>query len=551
MWLAHQVIRSRTKTRTLGGVFRDPGEVAGTHPGAEDEAGAGAGAAPTQETPAENSTEYKTGYGDPTGAPPGVVNEFDSITKDFSLQLDLFERSLSPVENNKFLNLYFGVVNLSNRNLSLDELHVLGNGLKFCPTPPMYDHGDLKESIDKFFRSASLTLFFSKEDDSTADEVKRPTGYSHPDLKLPSRFNPPMPSMLEHIYQNLLEKILSHCPNRLRDRNLTQNQYSIIERLADDTSIVIKKADKGSNIVIQNRLDYIKEGIRQLSDSKFYTKCKEDLTMKHYHMVQDVVLDLFNKKYISEQTYKFLTTGGKRTSVFYLLPKIYKRLVDPPGRPIVSSMDSPTEKISMMLDLILQPQVLLTKSYIKDTPDFLRKLEDVVITQDCWMIALDVSSLYTNIPQRESLEEMTYYFERSDSGIPTRYLSKLLELVLQCNNFQFNKKHYLQVNGTAMGTRVAPTYANLFMDSVERKYIYTYHKPPKYWFRFIDDIWAIFEGTRTELDEFISHINSCHESIKFTAEISKDSVVFLDVKTYTSEHRILSTLHVKETDSHS
>ena len=262
--------------------------------------------------------------------------------------------------------------------------------------------------------------------------------------------------MLEHVCLNLLDKVLSHCQNRLRERNLTQEQYSIIERLSDDTSIVIKKADKGSSIVIQNRLDYIKEGVRQLSDEKFYTKCKEDLTMKHYHMVQDVVIELFDKKYISEQTYKFLITGRKRTSVFYLLPKIHKRLVDPPGRPIVSSVDSSTEKILMMLDLILQPQVLLTKSYIRDTPDFLRKLEDVEINQDCWIIALNMSSLYTNVPQHESFEEMKYYFEWSDSGIPTKYLSKLLELVLQCNNFQFNKKHYLQINGTAIGTRVAP-----------------------------------------------------------------------------------------------
>ena len=36
----------------------------------------------------------------------------------------------------------------------------MGKGLKFCPTPPMYDNGVLKENIDKFFRSASLKLSF-------------------------------------------------------------------------------------------------------------------------------------------------------------------------------------------------------------------------------------------------------------------------------------------------------------------------------------------------------------------------------------------------------
>ena len=71
----------------------------------------------------------------------------------------------------------------------------------------------------------------------------------------------------------------------------------------------------------------------------------------------------------------------------------------------------------------------------------------------------------------------------------------MLELVLKLNNFTFNSAHYLQINGTAMGTRVAPTYANLFMDSIERKYIYTYSRKPIVYFRFIDDVWGIFRGS--------------------------------------------------------
>ena len=46
-----------------------------------------------------------------------------------------------------------------------------------------------------------------------------------------------------------------------------------------------------------------------------------------------------------------------------------------------------------------------------------------------------------------------------------------------------------------MGTRVAPTYANLFMKSLKQKYIYPHAHCPRIWFRFIDDIWGIFRGT--------------------------------------------------------
>ena len=41
-------------------------------------------------------------------------------------------------------------------------------------------------------------------------------------------------------------------------------------RLKETKHIVIKKADKGSNVVIQNKCDYTEEGLRQLSEVKFY-----------------------------------------------------------------------------------------------------------------------------------------------------------------------------------------------------------------------------------------------------------------------------------------
>ena len=134
---------------------------------------------------------------------------------------------------------------------------------------------------------------------------------------------------------------------------MTNAEYKMIEHLKENNSIVIKKADKGSSIVILDREYYIKEAMRQLSDKKFYKECKKDLTLEHHSIIQELILQMFDKKIISEQTYKFLSEGWKRTSIFYLLPKIHKNLVEPPGRPIVSSIDSPTERISMMLDIIL------------------------------------------------------------------------------------------------------------------------------------------------------------------------------------------------------
>ena len=86
------------------------------------------------------------------------------------------------------------------------------------------------------------------------------------------------------------------------------------------------------------------------------------------------------------------------------------------------------------------------------------------------MGTLDVTSLYTNIPNTEGINCIKEILEqeRNRHEKPSNEsLLNLLEVVLTKNNFQFNGEHFLQIGGTAMGTRVAPTYANLFMRSLE------------------------------------------------------------------------------------
>ena len=55
------------------------------------------------------------------------------------------------------------------------------------------------------------------------------------------------------------------------------------------------------------------------------------------------------------------------------------------------------------------------------------------------------------------------------------------------NNFEFNDQNYLQRGGTAMGTRLAPSYAILFMGNFEEKFdnivIETTSYLQKYWLK--------------------------------------------------------------------
>ena len=133
----------------------------------------------------------------------------------------------------------------------------------------------------------------------------------------------------------------------------------------------------------------------------------------------------------------------------------------------------------------------------------------------------------------------------------TPYILELLTLVLQSMNFTFNDDHYLQVGGTAMGTGVAPNYANLFMDRFETKALEGWDNKPLLWLRFIDDIFMIWTHGLDELHKFISYLNSIHPKIKFTHEHSLNSIDFLDTTVKIDSDRMLhTTLFEKPTDTH-
>ena len=102
-----------------------------------------------------------------------------------------------------------------------------------------------------------------------------------------------------------------------------------------------------------------------------------------------------------------------------------------------------------------------------------------------------------------------------------------LRFILQNNFFIFDKKDYRQKSGTAMGTKVAPTYANLVMGYHE---IQIYEKSSqifgdnfsKYlkenWKRYLDDCFILWMKNIRTLNEFKSIINDIHTSIQFTME---------------------------------
>ena len=112
---------------------------------------------------------------------------------------------------------------------------------------------------------------------------------------------------------------------------------------------------------------------------------------------------------------------------------------------------------------------------------------------------------------------------------------RLMLLVLGSNIFEFNGDLWLQKSGTAIGTRAAPTLANIFMGEWEADLLNRWSGTPvQFYRRYIDDLFFIWCGTVDELESFVSLANSLCESIKVTVDYDNNtrSVNYLDMKIF-------------------
>ena len=217
-----------------------------------------------------------------------------------------------------------------------------------------------------------------------------------------------------------------------------------------------------------NTDDYVKSCLNSLSDPNFYEELPTDPNPKYRTDLDQKIDDLLSSNIINEFEASNLQCGS-RTPYFYVLPKIHKKFDRfPPLRPICSGFNSCTSKLSEFVDTFLKPLAQLSPSYIKDTSDFVQKIEKdvapLVTHSKTFLVTIDVSSLYPNIDHQEGIDACeTALNTRTSQSVPTSVLCDLIMTILKCNTLKFGERFFHQIKGTAMGTPMAVNLANLFM----------------------------------------------------------------------------------------
>ena len=187
---------------------------------------------------------------------------------------------------------------VSHTVISLTESQVLTleKGLTFCPTPGPPNKAKIWTDFKEFHRRLCLKFHFYNDNQQfdhlsdhqielinfmaeNLDEETSPYQKIHSKFVNKSTWNPNRVHQSLDIFQRSFKiGLLNSKLQLVRKLNLTREQMSSLRELSENPEIVIKKADKGSAVVVMNTTDYLREGYRQLSDPKFYTKIGHDST---------------------------------------------------------------------------------------------------------------------------------------------------------------------------------------------------------------------------------------------------------------------------------
>jgi hypothetical protein len=409
----------------------------------------------------------------------------------------------------KWINKHFGHVCTGDVNIAKsDELaSIFEKGPKYrLPTEPNFQNflNNFLEDLDNYVDKICTTLKLNR-----------------------IMFNP----WCSEILKTLEERNSKSSRNHSSSFNIISgpNKHKL-ERLRKE--LVITYVDKAAqNYAFVCHQLYNEQVNKELnSDTYISTNLKSEDVMRFQNQE---IMDLLNLKNTKNNSLPFIT----------LVPKFHKNPMK--FRSIIASAGAPTEIVSKILSKVLKLIAQKLKNYYNaiesntgiklywicnNNKDFIKMFEKLNRNKKlCSISSFDFSTLYTKIPHKDLIEKLqsavdlafhhndklsiyvtniktgwavTSHKDTADGCKLTR--SKIKEMILwlvENTYFTYIDKVYKQTIGIPMGTSCGPFLANLYLMTLEAKYMieltkknYSLAKSLNNITRYIDDVVVLNDG---------------------------------------------------------
>ena len=208
------------------------------------------------------------------------------------------------------------VDNRSGRDLTADELKVLGKGLGFVPAP---------EAIPEKEIICAVEASVSKVTEDEANAIR-----------------------------SQVSNVLTKAKKQPIKDNLTRGERKALSSLSKRRDITILPADKGNTTVVLAAEEY-QGKIAQLLDDTTYVKVQKDPTAVKERQMKKTIDAIHRSGGMSEPLAKKLKPSHSTAPRLYGLPKIHKE--GTPLRPITCMIGSPAYDTAVVLLCCVVPSV--------------------------------------------------------------------------------------------------------------------------------------------------------------------------------------------------
>jgi len=211
-----------------------------------------------------------------------------------------------------------------------------------------------------------------------------------------------------------------------------------------------------------------------------------------------------------------------------------------PIRPVINWRNAFAYKIAKMLNNKLQIYIPLPYGYnIKNSVQLMDELLSIPFSPILQFVSFDITNMYSNVPTSDLIHIIELICNQQFiDGITKQELVNISKIIIEQNYFKFENRYYSQENGLAMGSPTSSIFSEMYLQYIENTVVYDtlIQNNIMGYFRYVDDIFIVYDSTTTDIVKVLDSFNKLIPSIKFTMERETNNRInFLDI-TITKEH---------------
>ncbi|XP_036317488.1 uncharacterized protein LOC118732462, partial [Rhagoletis pomonella] len=268
-----------------------------------------------------------------------------------------------------------------------------------------------------------------------------------------------------HICRHIIEKDINAKKNR-KQKNENQTIKGLKEKLRAN-NVITTKADKGNTTVLIDKKDYI-EKTESLITEIGCNKLGKDPTEEYQAAIKNTIKK--STTIIKDNLPYRLTLMNPSVRPLIALPKTHKP--GTPMRPIINHKSAPGYRLSKHLKTLLKDSLDLRNKYtITNTTELIEKMKSLKINENTKFVSFDIKDLYPSIPTIETIKTVQEILMGKMKREAITEIINALKVTLKQNYFRLNNKIYKQINGLGMGNPTSGILMEVFMQTLEAKYM--------------------------------------------------------------------------------